>query len=55
MTRVPPETQEQVKKLDLGPATLAPAVIAASVIPEIPGPYWELIEKEWQKNVLQKQ
>jgi putative spermidine/putrescine transport system substrate-binding protein len=55
MSKAPSDIQDQEKKLDLGPATLSPAAVAASVIPELPAPYWDLIAKEWQRNVLQKQ
>jgi putative spermidine/putrescine transport system substrate-binding protein len=43
---------QQFKDLDLGEATLSPTALAAAAVPEIASEYLELLERDWEKQVL---
>jgi putative spermidine/putrescine transport system substrate-binding protein len=53
--RLGSEMQSQFRALDLGKATLALADLAEAAVPEIPSGYLELLERDWEKQVLQNQ
>jgi putative spermidine/putrescine transport system substrate-binding protein len=55
LNRLDPASKEAFVKLDLGKATLDLAELAEYGVPEIPSGYLELLESDWEKNVLQQQ
>jgi len=55
LKRLDNEKKSQFDALDLGEATLSLAELAKTAVPEIPSGYLELLERDWEKHVLQKQ
>ncbi|WP_147820126.1 ABC transporter substrate-binding protein [Salidesulfovibrio onnuriiensis] len=55
MGKLPTEMQARFREVDLGPATLSPEVLASVAVPEIPAAYLELLERDWDKYVLNAQ
>lgn len=52
--RLPADMAQAFAAVDLGPATLPADVLAAAAVPEIPAQYLELLEKDWETNVLEQ-
>ncbi|KAF5029701.1 Protein YnjB [anaerobic digester metagenome] len=54
MKRLPADMAAAFAAVDLGAATLTADVLAAAAVPEIPSDYLELLEKDWESNVLDR-
>ena len=54
VTRLPEETARAFAAVDLGAATLSAGELAAAAVPEIPSGYLELLEKDWETQVLDR-
>lgn len=52
MSKLSPDWQLKFRQVDLGPATLPPEVLASVAVPEIPSGYLELLERDWERYVL---
>ena len=52
MKRLTADQKAAFDRVDLGAATLSPAVLAGAAVPEIPSEYLEALERDWEKNVL---
>lgn len=52
--RLPAETAAAFAAVDLGAATLPADVLAGAAVPEIPSEYLELLEKDWERFVLEQ-
>ncbi|MFP4314849.1 MAG: ABC transporter substrate-binding protein [Desulfovibrionales bacterium] len=52
MDRLDPEWRERFADVDLGPATLAPDVLASVAVPEISPAWLEALESGWEREVL---
>jgi putative spermidine/putrescine transport system substrate-binding protein len=50
--RLPDEWRERFAAVDLGPATLAPELLASVAVPEIPPAWLEALESGWEREVL---
>ncbi len=50
--KLPQDWQARFHEVDLGPATLSPEALAAVAVPEIPAAYLELLERDWERFVL---
>lgn len=49
---LPEDMRAAMNAVDLGEPTLAPAVLGAAAVPEIPAEYVEALERGWEENVL---
>lgn len=54
MKRLPADMAAAFAAVDLGAATLPADALAAAAVPEIPSDYLELLEKDWESNVLDR-
>ncbi len=54
MKRLPADMAAAFAAVDLGAATLTADALAAAAVPEIPSDYLELLEKDWESNVLDR-
>ena len=54
VTRLPEETARAFAAVALGAATLSAGELAAAAVPEIPSAYLELLEKNWETQVLDR-
>lgn len=54
MKRLPADMAAAFAAVDLGAATLPADALAAAAVPEIPSEYLELLEKDWESNVLDR-
>lgn len=52
MARLTPEMRAKFRALDMGKATLSPEALASVAVPEIPAAYLEVLERDWEKFVL---
>jgi putative spermidine/putrescine transport system substrate-binding protein len=52
-TKVSAEVKQALAKMDLGPATLSPAVLAAHQVPEISADYLKQLQEGWKQHVAQ--
>jgi putative spermidine/putrescine transport system substrate-binding protein len=52
VTRLPEETARAFAAVDLGAATLSAGELSGAAVPEIPSAYLELLEKDWETQVL---
>ncbi|MFW5722124.1 MAG: ABC transporter substrate-binding protein [Desulfohalobiaceae bacterium] len=50
--RLPEEWQQRFAAVELGPATLAPEVLAQAAVPEISPEWLEALESGWEREVL---
>lgn len=55
LSRIEQDMRSRFQALDLGEATLTLEELAEAAVPEIPSGYLELLERDWEKQVLQKQ
>jgi putative spermidine/putrescine transport system substrate-binding protein len=51
MDRLPPEERRRFEALDLGAATVPLSEFDRYSVPEIPGAYWEALERGWETEV----
>lgn len=54
LKRLSPEMRAKFEAVNLGPATLSPAALAAVAVPEIPAVWLEALEKGWNEQVLRR-
>ncbi len=52
MDRLSDADRAAFAQVDLGPATLDAATLAAAAVPEIPSEYLEALEKDWSRRIL---
>jgi len=52
ISRLDEEWRKRFKNLDLGSATLSLPQLEKAAVPEIPSGYLELLERDWEKQVL---
>ena len=52
MDRLSDADRAAFAQVDLGPATLNAATLAAAAVPEIPSEYLEALEKDWSRRIL---
>ena len=52
MDRLSDADRAAFAQVDLGPATLTAATLAAAAVPEIPSEYLEALEKDWSRRIL---
>ncbi len=53
--RLESDMRQRFQELDLGEATLSLSELAEAAVPEIPSGYLELLERDWEKQVLRNQ
>lgn len=52
LNRLSEEWRKKFGAVDLGEATLSPAILSSAATPEIPAPYLEALEAGWEEHVL---